>query len=102
MEVPANLGTKVNTRKRAIRVDPDVVEDVGLEWSDKGDGVLVEVNNVRKGAKEVIFDKFFLGYPEFLTLVVDDSVLVRVLVIDKGAGRSVEEVRKEIDYRLLR
>ena len=31
MGVPADLGTKINMRKRAIRIDPDVMEDVGME-----------------------------------------------------------------------
>jgi len=102
MGMSANLGTKVNRRKRAVRFDPDIMEDVGVEWGDKGDGVVVKVDDARKGVKEVLFDKFFLGYPEFLTTVVDDGVLVRVLVNSKGTGRGVEEVWEEVRYRLLK
>jgi len=43
MGVPADLGAKVNMRKRAIRIDPDIVEDVGTEWGDKRNGVSFEV-----------------------------------------------------------
>jgi len=31
MGVPADLGTKVNMRKRAVRIDPDIVEDIGVK-----------------------------------------------------------------------
>jgi len=35
MGVPANLGAKINTRKRATRIDPDVMEDVSAKWGNK-------------------------------------------------------------------
>jgi len=41
--VPANLGTKVNIRKRAVRTDPDVVDDVSTEWGDKRDRVSFKI-----------------------------------------------------------
>ena len=44
--MPANLGTKVNMRKRAVRVDPDIVEDVSPEGSNKGDWVGLEVGDM--------------------------------------------------------
>ena len=43
MGVAADLGAKVNMRKRAIRIDPDVVKDVGAEWGDKRNGVGFEI-----------------------------------------------------------
>jgi len=97
----ANLGTKVNRRKRAVRLDPNVVENVGPERGDKGDGVVVKVVNTRKEAKEVMCYKFFLWYPEFLTMVVDNGVLMGMVVDSKGAGRSVEEIGEKVGYRYL-
>ena len=48
MGVSTNLGTKVNRRKRAVRTDPDVMEDVGAEWGDKGNGVGFEIRDARE------------------------------------------------------
>jgi len=48
MGVSTNLGTKVNRRKRAIRLDPDIMEDVGMEWGDKGDRVSLKVGDAGK------------------------------------------------------
>ena len=96
MGVSTNLGTKVNRRKRAIRLDPNVMENVSTEWGDEGDRVVIKVNDARKRAEEVLFDKLFLRYPKFLTAVIDDGVLMGVMVDSKGAGRGVEEIRKEV------
>ena len=45
MGVPANFGAKINMRKRAFRIDPDVMEDVGAEWGNKRDGVSLKVGD---------------------------------------------------------
>jgi len=37
MGVTADFGTKVDRGKGAVRLDPDVMEDVSMEWGDKGD-----------------------------------------------------------------
>jgi len=37
MGVSADLGAKVNIRKRTVRIDPDVMEHVSTEWGNKGD-----------------------------------------------------------------
>jgi len=97
MGVSANLGTKVNRRKRAVRFDPNVVENVSPKRGDKGDGVVVKVVDVRKEAKEVTCYKFFLWYPEFLSAVVDNSVLMGVTVDGVGASGGGEKVRKKVD-----
>ena len=39
--------------------------------------------------------------PKFLTMVINDLVLVRVAVDGIGASGSMEEVREEISYRYL-
>ena len=101
MGVSANLGTKVNRRKRAVRLDPNVVENVSLKRGDKGDGVVVKVVDARKEAKEVTCYEFFLWYPEFLSAVVDNSVLMGMVVDGEGAGRSMEEIGEKVDYRYL-
>ena len=90
----ANLGTKVNRRKRAVRLDPNVVKDIGPEWGNKGNQMVIEISDVRKGVEEVLFDKLLLRYPKFLAAVVDDGVLVGVSVDSIGTGRGSEEVRE--------
>ena len=92
-----NLGTKVNRRERAVRVNPNIIENVSVEWSDKGDGVVVKISDTREEAEEVPFYKFFQWYPKFLAAVVNDLVLVRVTVNSVSAGRSSKEVRKKVN-----
>jgi len=99
MGVSTNLGTKVNRRKRAIRLDPNIMENVSAEWGDKGDGVVIKVDDARKRAEEVLFDELFLRYPKFLAVVVDGGVLMGVSVDGESTGRSVEEIGEEISYR---
>ena len=101
MGVSTNLGTKVNRRKRAIRLDPNVVENISPKRSDKGDRVVVKVVDTGKKAKEVTCYKFFLWYPEFLTTVVDNGILIGVMVDGEGAGGSVEKIWKKVGYRYL-
>jgi len=57
--VSTNLGTKVNRRKRAIRTDPDIVENVCAERGDKGNWVVIKIGNTRKKTEEVVLNKFF-------------------------------------------
>ena len=92
MGVSANLGTKVNRRKRAIRLDPNIVKNVSPKRGDKRNGVVMEIINARKEAKEVVFYKFFLWDPKFLTMVIDNGILMGVTVDGEGAGRSVEKI----------
>jgi len=92
MGMSANLGTKVNRRKRAVRLDPNVVKNVGPERGDEGDGVVMEIIDTREEVKEVTGYEFFLWYPEFLAAVVDNGVLIRVVVDGVSAGRGVEEI----------
>jgi len=35
----ANFGAKVDGRKGAVGLDPDVMKYVSTEWGDKGDGM---------------------------------------------------------------
>jgi len=48
MGVSADLGAKINTRKRAVRIDPDVMKNVGVKWGDEGDGVGFKVRDARE------------------------------------------------------
>jgi len=97
MGVSTNLGTKVNRRKRAVRLDPNIMKNISTEWGDEGDGVIVEVDDARKGMEEVLFNELLLRYPEFLATVVDDGVLMRVAVDGEGTGWSSEEVGEEVN-----
>ena len=101
MGMSANLGTKVNRRKRVVRLDPNVVKNIGLKRGDKRNGVVIEIVDAREEVKEVTFYKFFLWDPKFLTTVIDDGVLVGVMVNGKGASRGMEKVGEEIGYRYL-
>jgi len=94
--VSANFGAKINRRKRAIRLDPNVVINVGPERGDKRDGVVVKIVDARKEAKEITCYEFFLWDPEFLTMVVDNGVLMGMAVNGVGASGGVEEVGKEV------
>jgi len=96
MGVSTNLGTKVNRRKRAVRLDPNVMENVSVEWGDEGDRVVIEVDDARKRVEEISFDELLLRYPKFLSVVIDDGVLMGVTVNGKGAGGGMKEVREEI------
>jgi len=59
MGVSANFGTKVNRRKRAIRLDPNIVEDVSPKWGDEGDRVVIKVDDMGEEMKEIPFYKLF-------------------------------------------
>ena len=98
----ANLGTKVNRRKRAIRFNPNFMENVSLKRGDEGDGVVVEVDDIREGAEEVLFDELLLRYPKIFTTIIDDGVLVGVMVDGEGTGGGMEEVGEKVSYRLLK
>ena len=97
----ADLGTKINTRKRAVRIDPDAMEDVGMEWGDKRDWVSFKVGDTGDVVEEIMFDKFFLGNPKLFSVVINNGILVRVVVDNVSAGGSVEEIGEEINYGLL-
>jgi len=92
MGVSANFGTKVNRRKRAIRLDPHVVKNVSPKRGDKRNRVVMEIVNARKEAKEVMCYEFFLQDPEFLTMVVDNGVLMGMAVDGVGASGGGEKV----------
>jgi len=101
MGMSANLGTKVNRRKRAVRLDPNIVKNVSLKRGDKRNRVVMEIVDMRKEAKEVTFYKFFLWDPKFLTAVIDNSVLMGVMVDGEGEGGSMEEIGEKVSYRYL-
>ena len=88
----ANFGTKINRRKRAVRLDPNVVENIGPERGDKRDGVVVKIVDAREETKEVMCYEFFLQDPEFLTMVVDNGVLMGMAVDGVGASGGGEKV----------
>ena len=91
-----DFGAEINGGEDGSGVYPDVMEDVGTEWGDKGKGVGVEVEDAGDVAKEVAVDELLLGDPEFLTTVVDDGVLVWVVVDGEGTGGGGEEVGEDV------
>jgi len=101
MGVSTDLGAKVNTRKRAVRIDPDVMKNVSAKWGYKRDWVSLKVGDTGDKAKKVTFDKLLLGNPELFSAVVDDCVLMGVSVNSKGTGGGVKEIGKKVFYRRL-
>jgi len=101
MGVPTDLGTKINIRKRAIRIDPNIMEDVGVEWGNKRDWVSLKVGDMGDEAEEIAFDKFFLGNPKLFSAIIDDYILVWVAINNEGTGGGSEEIGEEVSYRLL-
>jgi len=101
MGVSANLGAKVNMRKRAVRIDPDVMKNVSAKWGNKRDWVSLEVRDTGNETEKVTLDEFFLRDPELFSTIVDDCVLMGVSVNGEGTGRGVEEVGEEVFYRYL-
>jgi len=101
MGVAADLGAKVNIRKRAVRIDPDVMENVSVKWGNKRDWVSLEVRDMGNETEKVALDEFFLWDPKLFSTVIDNGVLVGVSVDDKGTGGGVEEVGEEVNYRYL-
>jgi len=99
--VSANLGAKINMRKRAVRVDPDVMKDVGVKWGYERDWVSLEVRDTGDNTEEVLFDELFLWDPELFSAIVDDCVLMWVSVNGEGAGGGVEEIGEEVGYWYL-
>jgi len=101
MGVSTNLGTNVNRRKTTDSVNMNVMVDVHTERGNKGNGVGFKVRNMGEKAKKVSFYVFFLWDPMFFSAVVDDGVLVWVTVNSKSTSGGIEEVGKEVNYRLL-
>jgi len=99
MGVLADLGAKINMRKRAIRIDPNIIEDVSTEWGNKRDWVSLKVRDMGDEAEEIMFDKFFLGNPKPFSTIIDDCILVRVAINDKGTGGGGKEIGEEVSYR---
>jgi len=96
MEVTPKFGAKIYRWKGAVQLDPDVMEDVCMKRGDKMKGVSSEGGDLWDIAKRISFDKFFLWDPELFSTIVNDVVLMRVAVIDKGTHRGSKEVGKEV------
>jgi len=94
MGVTPKFGAKVYQREDGGGVYPDVMEDICVEWGDEMEWVGFEGRDLWDVVQGVSVDKFFLCNPEFLTVVVDYIILVRVLVCGKGTGGGSKKVRK--------
>jgi len=99
MGVPADLGAKVNMRKRAIRIDPNIVEDIGTEWGNKRDRMSLKIRDTGNKTKKIALDKFLLRNPKLFSIVVDNCVLVQVAVDNVSTSGGMEEVGEEVLYR---
>jgi len=94
--VAPDLGAKVDGRKGRGSVYPNVMEDVHAEGSYEMERVMAELGNMGDIAKKVSLNKFFLGDPNFLTMVIGNGVLMGVLILDKGASGGGKEVGKKV------
>ena len=101
MGVASDFGAEIDGRQNSTGIYPDVVEDVGVEWGDKGNGVGFEVGDAGDVMEEVPGDKFFLQDPKLFSAVIDNCVLMQVVVNNEGTGGSGEEVGEEVDYKRL-
>jgi hypothetical protein len=72
---------------------------VSMEWCDEEGEMVVEGVVVGDGEEEVFVDILLLWAPDFLTVFVDDSVLVGVVGNGSGAGQGSEEVREELSFQ---
>ena len=48
MGVAPYFGAKIDRWEGSVRLDPDVMENVGAEWGDEGDGVGFKVGDARE------------------------------------------------------
>ena len=48
MGVTPYFGAKVDRWEWAVRLDPDIMEDVGAEWGDKENGVGFKIGDMRE------------------------------------------------------
>ena len=96
MGVTPDFGAEVDGWEDGSSVDPDVVKDVGTEWSNEGKGMGVEVRDAGDVTEEVPIDELLLGDPKFLTAVVDNGVLMWVAVNGEGAGGGGDEIGEDV------
>ena len=96
MGVVPDFGTQVDGGEDGGGIDPNIVEYIGTEQGDEGQGMGVEVRDTGDVPEEVAFDEFLLWNPKLLTTVVNNGVLVRVAVSDESASRGGEEVGEDI------
>ena len=60
MGVVPDFGTEIDGREDSCSVYPDVMEDVGPEWSDEMKGVGVKIRDTGDVMEEVAVDEFLL------------------------------------------
>ena len=95
MGVAPDLSAEVDGREDGRGVYPNVMKNVGPEWSDEMKGVGVKIGDTGDVTEEVSVNELLLGDPKFIAAVVNDGVLVWVTVSDKGAGGGSEKVRED-------
>jgi hypothetical protein len=77
----------------------DIVVAVSTEGCDKEGWIVVEGIVAGDSEEEVALYVLVLGAPDFFTVLVDDSVLVRVVGDGGGTRRGGEEVREELGFQ---
>jgi hypothetical protein len=78
----------------------DIIVAVGMEGRDKVGGVVIKGVVLGDGEEEVMLDIFFLWTPDFLTMFIDDGVLMRMVVDGGGTRQGSEEVGEEVSFRV--
>jgi hypothetical protein len=71
---------------------------VGTKGSNKKGGVVVKGIVPRDGEEKVLVDVFILGAPDFLTLFVDNGILVRVVGNSGDTRWGSKEVGEELGF----
>jgi len=72
------------------------MKNVSTKWGNEMGRVCLEVGKSGDISEEVTFNKLFLQDPKFLSMVVNDRVLMRVTVDHIGANRGGKEVWEEV------
>jgi hypothetical protein len=76
----------------------DVVVAVSTKGCDEEGGMVVEGVVAGDGEKEILLNILVLWTPDFLSSLVNDGVLVRVVGNGGSAGRGSEEMREELGF----
>jgi len=90
--VAPDFGAKGDGRKGTVGGDLDHVGDFGLEGGDEEGRGVDEVGDAGDGREEVPIQELFLGRPDVDTVLVRDSVLMRMAPSFLSARWRSEEV----------